>query len=321
MNHWDMDDLTVLRTAVGSLPSRGLIDALHEHGFYVIGADTNPAAYGHQYLDESIVVPRGDSQEFLDTVTDIISEYNIDAILAGLETELVALTEESDRYSNTTVLCPDAETVRMCADKRQTHRAFVDAGIPVPELYERESVELPCIVKPRSGGGSTGVNVARSEAELSVYAAELDDPIFQEYVEGPEYTVDVLSGTNGRPLSVVPRRRHGVESGKSVTGETVARKDIIEYCEAISREFGLFGPSCIQCIDGPEGLRFIEVNTRFGGGAILSVQADDSIIPNVERLIRGERGVESDDFREGLVMMRNYTELYAHRTEVWGDNA
>jgi carbamoyl-phosphate synthase large subunit len=317
-----MTDLTVLRTAVGSLPSRGLIDALREYGFDVVGADANPAAYGHLYLDESAVVPRGDAPDFIDVVAELVADHDIDAILAGPEAELLALAGAKPQFKTqgATVLCPDAGTVELCADKRQTHAAFVDTGIPVPNLYERDAVEYPCIVKPRSGGGSTGVNVARSERELAVYAADLDDPIFQEYVEGPEYTVDVLSGTDGRPLSVVPRRRHGVESGKSVTGETVIREDIIEHCETISRELDLFGPSCIQCIDGPDGLRFIEVNTRFGGGAILSMQADDSILPNVERLIRGERGVESDDFEDGLVMVRNYTELYADRTEVWGEN-
>jgi carbamoyl-phosphate synthase large subunit len=318
-----MTDLTVLRTAVGSLPSKGLIDALREYGFGVVGADANPAAYGHFYLDESVVVPRGDEPGFLDAVTNLVADHDIDAILAGPEVELLALADEKARLGaqGATMLCPDAETVELCADKRQTHAAFVDAGIPVPDLYERETVEFPCIVKPRSGGGSTGVNIARSESELAVYAADLDAPIFQEYVKGPEYTVDVLSGADGRPLSVVPRRRHGVESGKSVTGETVAREDIIEHCETISREFGLFGPSCIQCIDSPDGLRFIEINTRFGGGAILSVQADDSVLPNIERLIRGERGVKSESFRDGLVMIRNYTELYADRTEVWSDNA
>jgi carbamoyl-phosphate synthase large subunit len=317
-----MTDLNILRTAVGSLPSRGLIDALQEYGFSVVGTDANPAAYGHFYLDESAVVPRGDEPTFLNTVTDLVVDHDIDAILAGPEAEVLVLAGEKAKLSTqgATVLCPDARTVELCADKRQTHVAFADAGIPIPDLYERETVEFPCIVKPRSGGGSTGVNIARSESELAVYAANLDDPIFQDYIEGPEYTVDVLSGADGRPLSVVPRRRHGVESGKSVTGETVAREDIIKHCETISREFDLFGPSCIQCIDGSDGLRFIEVNTRFGGGAVLSVQADDSMLSNVERLIRGERGVRSENFQNGLVMIRNYTELYADRTEVWDDN-
>jgi carbamoyl-phosphate synthase large subunit len=318
-----MTDLNIIRTAVGSLPSRGLIDALEEYGFSVVGADANPAAYGHLYLDDSAVVPRGDEPTFVDTVSEIVVDHDIDAILAGPEAELLALAGHKAKLSalGATVLCPDAKTVEVCADKRQTHMAFADAGIPIPDLYERETVEFPCIVKPRSGGGSAGVNVARSESELAVYAAQLDDPIFQEYVEGAEYTVDVLSGVDGRPLSVVPRRRHSVESGKSVTGETVTRKDIIEHCKTISREFNLFGPSCIQCIDGPDGLRFIEVNTRFGGGAVLSMHADSSMLANLERLIRGERGVKSEVFRDGLVMLRNYTELYADRTEVWDDDA
>lgn len=318
-----MTDLTILRTAVGSLPSRGLIDALHEYGFGVVGADAKPAAYGHLYLDDSTVVPRGDRQGFVDAVVDLIVAHDVNAILAGPEPELVSLAGAKQRLeaAGATMLCPDIKTVERCADKRQTHTAFVDAGVPVPDLYEWDAVEFPCVVKPRSGGGSMGVNVAHSESELATYAADLDDPIFQEYVDGPEYTVDVLSGADGRPLSVVPRRRLGVESGKSVVGETVAREDIVDYCETISREFGLFGPSCIQCIDSPDGLRFIEINTRFGGGAILSVQADDSILANVERLIRGERGVESDGYRDGLVMLRNYTELYADRAEVWAEDA
>jgi len=317
-----MTGLTLLRTAVGSLPSLGLIEELQDHGFRVVGADADSAAYGLLYLDDSYVVPPGDSPEFTDAMKRIAAAEDVNAILPGPESEIRSLSRQKEAFREQAamVLCPDAAAVSTCIDKSKTHDAFERADVPVPEQYSRESIDFPCVVKPRMGGGSSGVNVAHSEAQAQVYASQLADPIFQEYVEGPEYTVDVLCDRGGRTLSVVPRRRHGVESGKSVTGETVRRKDIIDHCKTIAREVDLFGPACIQCIDGENGLRFIEVNTRFGGGAVLSIQADDSILPNLERLIRGEAGVESDGFRENLVMVRNYTELYAERTNVWNED-
>jgi len=144
----------------------------------------------------------------------------------------------------------------------------------------------------------------------------LEDPIIQEYVDGVEYTVDILTDEGGEVLSVVPRQRISIESGKSVTGMTVEREQIRKYCTRIASSWELYGPSCIQCIEGSDSLQFIEVNTRFGGGAILSMQADDELIPNLLRIIKGEPTQPSTGYESGLVMLRNYTQLFTDRSDI-----
>ena len=141
----------------------------------------------------------------------------------------------------------------------------------------------------------------------------MSNPIFQEFIPGEEYSVDVLADRNGNALSIVTRLRVGVESGISVKSLTVFDADIIEQCKRIIKKLKVFGPACIQCIKNDRGIFFIEINLRFGGGSVLSMRADKSMIPNLLRLICDEKPIQSNGFTNGLMMMRHYSETYVHK--------
>jgi carbamoyl-phosphate synthase large subunit len=169
------------------------------------------------------------------------------------------------------------------------------------------------VIKPQFGRGSQDVYIAKNKEELDFYIKKVNQPIIQEFVEGREYTVDILADKDGNALSIVPRLRLETESGISVKSQTVKDEEIIDYSRKIVKELRLFGFSCIQCIrknDKPKEIKFIEVNTRFGGGGILSIKADASIIPNLLRLIRQEEPQPSQGFKEGLIMLRYYSEVF-----------
>lgn len=313
------DKLTILLSAVGGMPSLGIIDALQEHGVRVVGVDADPYSYGLQYLDSSYVVPKGNDPEFVNELYKIVRKENVDALLLSPEQEVRAVSQQRNKFldAGCVPLCPDHETVELCMDKLQTERGFTDLGLPTPISYpDIESAEFPCIVKPRFGRGSSGMNIAENREELTVYAEKLEKPIIQEYVEGEEYTVDVLTDQDGGVLSVVPRQRISIQSGKSVTGMTVDDAEIRECCRKIATDWELYGPSCIQCIRGDNGVRFIEVNTRFGGGSVLSMRADEQMIPNLLRIVRDEPPHPSNEYRTGLVMLRNYEQLFVDRSAI-----
>jgi carbamoyl-phosphate synthase large subunit len=94
-------------------------------------------------------------------------------------------------------------------------------------------------------------------------------------------------------------------------GATTHDDEIIAWSRTIVKKLKLAGPSCIQCIRSTEGLSFIEINARFGGGSVLSMKADPSIIPNLIKLIKGEQPTQSKGFREGMTMLRYYSEVYS----------
>lgn len=311
--------IKIIRSAVGSMPSWGLIEELQNAGIEVIGIDSDIFSYGLHRLSKNYVVPRGDAPNFIHEILNIIDIEQPDAILSGPEEELLTLSKNKNRIEEkgTVVLCPDYKYVAICADKERTNEVFKQMEIPIPEIYNSNALQFPCIIKPRFGRGSTAIFIANNPKEFLIYIKKVEQPLIQEFVEGDEYTVDILADKEGNPLSVVPRLRIQTESGISVKSKTVYDETIINYCVRIAKELKLFGPSCVQCIKNKEGVFFIDVNPRFGGGAILSIKADPSIVPNLIKIIKGENPKRSKEFKEGLIMLRNYTEVFFGGWKRW----
>ena len=76
------------------------------------------------------------------------------------------------------------------------------------------------------------------------------------------------------------------------------------------------GPSCIQCIKNESGVKFIEINNRFGGGSILSIHACKSIIDNLIKIAKNEKPVKDFEFKEELTMLRYYDEIFLEKDKI-----
>jgi len=310
-------ETTIIRSAVGCLSAMTLVNELKRCGVRVIGLDSNPLSAGLHLCDKGYVIPRGDEPRFLEEVLRICDHEKVNAILSGPEEEVLVLSENKELFAkrNILVLCPDFDTVRVCADKMETYQVFKERGIPTPEIYDQENVRFPCIIKPRFGRGGRELFKAEDTHELEFYFQKVSHPVIQEFVGGVEYTVDTFADLEGKPLSIVPRVRIQVESGISVKGRTVYDEEIISYCQKMVKELRLIGPACIQCIKNDEGLKFTEVNTRFGGGSALSLKADPTIVRNLVNIVKGETPVLSKGFKQGLTMLRYYSEVFVTEDE------
>jgi len=306
--------LTIIRTAVGSPSVAGLIQELQKRNVRVIGTDCNSLSVGFFLCNKGYVVLKAEAPLFLKKFLEICDKEKVNAVISGPEEEVLVLSKHRKVFEerNILLLIPDFQTAKLCADKLATHQFFEREDIPMPKLFSEKKVEFPCMIKPRFGRGGVNVYKVEDEEELSFLKRKVQNPIFQEFVEGVEYTVDIFSDLEGSPLSIVPRVRIQVESGISMKGKTVYDRELIEWCEKIARTLRLLGPSCVQCIRGKQGLKFIEVNTRFGGGSILSIKADHTIVPNLIRIIQGKKPIKSKGFQGGLTMLRFYGEVYTH---------
>ncbi|MBI4895175.1 MAG: ATP-grasp domain-containing protein [Candidatus Aenigmarchaeota archaeon] len=312
-------NIKIIRSAVGSMPSWGLIKELTKNNVDIVGIDSSPISFGLYLLKKSYVVPKGNDPNFINSLINIVKKETPDAIISGPEEEILNISKNKSLLENSgmLVLCPDFESVEICANKRKTYKFFKNNNIPTPEIFDEEKrVKFPCVVKPIFGRGGAGVYVANNQEELRYYLSKSKDFIIQEYVAGTEYTVDVLADRDGNSLSIVPRIRLGIESGVSVKGKTVYDKKIINYVQLIVKKLKLFGPSCIQCIKSSDSLKFIEINTRFGGGSILSMKADPTIVQNLIRIIRGETPRKNRTFKRNLIMLRYYSEMFLQEKDI-----
>jgi carbamoyl-phosphate synthase large subunit len=311
--------MKVIRTAAGCLSSMALINEMKKNNVSVIATDCNPCSIGLHLCDKGYVVPKGDDPKFIKEIIKICENEKPNAIISGPEEEVINFSREKDLFDELGILllCPNYESVGICMDKVKTNNALSKLNIPVPEIYNESEIVFPCIIKPRSGRGGRGIYKIENEDDFNFFKTKVDNLMIQEFVDGEEYTIDTFADRDGTPLSVIPRLRLLTESGISVKGMTVNDLKIIEYCKKIVKELRLFGPSCIQCIKDKQGdVKFLEINPRFGGGSVLSIKSDPTIMQNLIKIIKGEKPMPSKGFKEGLVMIRYYSELFLNNEEI-----
>jgi carbamoyl-phosphate synthase large subunit len=143
----------------------------------------------------------------------------------------------------------------------------------------------------------------RTAEELEFFLGYVADPVVQEYLDGPEFTIDVLCDFNGRPLSIVPRERVVIRAGVSDRGRTVNDPRLVELAKAVCAALPFAGPLNIQCrLRGGEPAVF-EINARFSGGVPLTIQAGADFPQMLLKLALGRPVAPSiGTFRDGLWM-------------------
>lgn len=265
--------MNIIVTSIGKRIQ--LIEHLKEI-FTVVGVDAseyNPARY---FVDEFCLIPRCNEDDYIEALLETAKRTDAKMIIPLYEAEFVRLCENREAFERigTKVLLSDEIVIDICNDKYRTQEFFERERIKTPGLTNH----APAVLKPICGMGSQGVFFVNTDKELEAAKVLSDNYIIQELISGTEYTIDVLCDFNGNPISIVPRIREEVRSGEVVKSRTEHNKVIIEatreLIEALNRYGKVIGPITVQCFwsEGTEPI-FIEINPRFGGGVLLSIEA------------------------------------------------
>lgn len=95
-------------------------------------------------------------------------------------------------------------------DLFRAYHILTPAGIRLKKGETEESrVPFPCIVKACCGGSSVGVCIARNEAEYAAAKEEAfrydDEVVIEQYIEGREFSVGVMSGKALPVIEIAPK--------------------------------------------------------------------------------------------------------------------
>jgi biotin carboxylase len=136
-------------------------------------------------------------------------------------------------------------------------------------------VGWPAIVKPLTGAGSEGVRLVRTPAELGAVNGGRHEWILEEYLPGPEFSVETFTGRNGTTVRAITEKVIDPETFVEVGHQTPARVSpavagrIEAGVRAMMANLGLnVGPGHteIKVVDGQPYL--IETHVRYGGDRI-----------------------------------------------------
>jgi biotin carboxylase len=236
-------------------------------------------------------------------VVDTTDLAALSAVCAELDGAIAGVTSSSEYYIATAAEIarklgrphPDPDAILACRDKGAQRDRLRAAGLPGPTfdtaadpdaaLAVAERIGLPVVVKPVAGSGSIGVQRccdlaevrAAAAAILEVDSASLSLPpqravVIEEYLSGPEYSVEVLDDT----VVGVTRKHLGpepffVEIGHDFPApvEAGVATEIGAAAIAALRALGLgWGGAHVELRYTVAGPRVVEVNPRLAGGMI-----------------------------------------------------
>jgi carbamoyl-phosphate synthase large subunit len=309
-----------LVTAAGAGPSISVIKAIKRHpltsGAFVAATDVTRDSAGYHLADVGVEVPPASDAGFPDAVLQVAERHGVELVIPILDLEVPVLGAWKEQFSEQGIVIavdPPETTARML-DKREAARLCDIAGIRHPgswlDLADAPDDEYPLIGKPVRGTGSRGAVVIEEPGQPVLGSADM---IWQRFVTGPEYSIDLLGDPASDQFVAVPRWRRRIKDGQMVFGETVADPDLLEYARSTAAAFGTKQMGCLQVIrDGENNLYFIEFNPRYGTGVSLSIEAGVHF-PFLQWLTAFEPDRMSaldSSFEDGLRMIRHWEEIY-----------
>jgi len=279
----------------------------------IFGVDVTSTAPALFFSDEKrLICPISDSN-YIPELLSVCRNDRIDILIPTIDTDLLALAKAKTDFEKigTKVLVSESDKICICHDKRYTAEFFALCNLrsPIPiDDVEKYQQGYPCFIKPSNGSSSVNTFVINTPEELHFYAKKISNYIIQPFIEGTEYTVDIMCDFNGNPIYITPRERMNVRSGEVLKTRIFNDEKIITECKNLINKFKPCGPLTVQLIRQKQTNDdyYIEINPRFGGGSPLTMKAGANSAEALLRLIKGQSVTNADvsTVKNGLIYSR-----------------
>ncbi len=280
-----MKRLMVMGAAIEQVPG---IKKAKEMGYEVAVIDYNPKAVGiplaDKYYNVSTIDPEG--------VLKAAREFGADGFLT-LATDLPM---RAVAYAGEKLGIPgiSQHTALLATDKGEMIKAFKAKKVESPWYYIINSLEeledigkrimYPCIMKPTDNAASRGVALVgdyKGLIENYSYSKEQSHSgqvIIEEYMKGPEVSVEVLCYKGGAYVLQITDKLtsgapHFVEIGHNQPSQLSkeTKEKISDVARRAVKALGIeVGPAHVEMIVTDDGPKIVELGARLGGDCITS---------------------------------------------------
>jgi carbamoylphosphate synthase large subunit len=277
---------TIVVTGIGGPAGRAAAEWFARRGLDVIGADMrevpSPAAAFRR------IAPAADPG-FPSSLLGLLAAHPGSLLVPTVSEELpiVARLRPEVLALGCALAMGSPAGVEIAGDKLRTARALavrrvsaprtLPAGTPAAELVE--ALGLPLLAKPRVGRGGRGVRVLRAAADVARAAAE--DLVFQEFIPGEEFDVNLFVERAGEVAAAVTLRKTALrdgETGNAAGVERIEHTEVRDEAIRAARALELAGPLDVDVRlrrDGSPAI--LEVNARLGANALSAAEVLDSL--------------------------------------------
>lgn len=274
----------------------------------VFTTDMNPAlSSACQVSDGYMKVPRVTDKEYLHILKEYCMKNDISMVVPTIDTELHILSKAKENFLRDGIFLAISSN-EICETfylKDSTEKFFVKHGFDTPKsITDILTCSYPIFAKLNNSSCSIGAQIVYTP-EIAKELRQNSNYVFQEFIQGDEFTVDTFIDRNGDVIAIVPRQRLEVRAGEVSKAKTVKDARIIKAIkELCSKLEGAYGCITIQLFRTDDRIVFIEINPRFGGGYPLSLRAGANF---AEFLIKDYLGMSltySEEWLDNTLMLR-----------------
>jgi len=317
----------------------------------IIASDMDENVYGFQLTDKGYKIPRGESPDFVDKLLEICKKESPNLLISWVTPELLSIAKNRSRFEElgVNVVLSYSSSIEISENKGKIYEMFKEFGyVPdyriVNNLEELKSAisslgypgKTVCF-KPIYGHGGRGFRIIKSdinrmdllfkEKPNSVFTSleeikkifenrDIPKLIVMEYLEGKEYTVDMLLNKN-EPVITIPRERVLIKMGISNVAKLEKNQDIIEASEAIAKIIGFNYNINMQFLYSPgQKPKLIEIQPRLAGTVVASVGAGANLPYLSLKMAMGEE-IPEVNVNWNTVMKRFWEEIYVTEDKKW----
>ncbi len=278
----------------------------------LIGADSDPYAAGQKALEQFYQIPQFEHLDCKQSLLEICKVESVDAILPLTNKAIEFLDNHRESFSNNNcrLYIQSSETIQVCHDKLLLFNYLKKIGLKTPHSFSLKnlpaSLSFPLVLKDRKGEGGKNVTIIKNSEEFDFYKKSVNEEIFQEKLEGQEFSVDWYSNLEGKPLIIVPRERIKVRSGEVMQSKIQLKEEIIDAVSLVGKYLNLKGPCTLQGFLSESGdFFFTDINLRFGSGYVHTLAAGGDVPLMMYRELSGEESTNASiKIKEGSIMTR-----------------
>lgn len=270
---------TILVPGAAAPAGINAIKSLRMGGFQgkIVATDSSYLSPGFFMCEVNEVIPEADNHSFIDRLNEIVEKYGVNLLLPTSGFDIYPYSEFRDQLIKRGAfpVVSDMDSLVTCKDKMLTYdRLKSKFDLPFTTTDPTEISSFPVMAKPRYGKGSRDIMRLDNTDDIGYVTSKMKDLIFQEFLPGTEYTIDVLSDLDKKAILAVPRIRIQTKAGISTKGRILKNRRIEEECKQIADFIGIKGPCCIQMKEDANGIiKLVEINPRMGGGTIFTTLA------------------------------------------------
>ena len=256
-------------------------------GYTVIATDILPDAPGLQWADHTGMVSKFDVEGHVDFARECRETFNVRGVLT-IGTDASCAVAGVAAALGLPGVSP--RTAFMATNKAAMRRRLTECGVPCPAFREVRQLDealarsreigYPLVIKPVDNMGARGVRLIHSPEELrdffpvAVFNSRAGSVIIEEYMQGPEVSIDTIVEDGEVHLLTIADREighapHFVETGHTIPSvlSHAELDDVFDVMQRGIQALGITtGASKGDIRVTAEGAKIGEMTARMSGG-------------------------------------------------------